>query len=226
MVQRTAVFPIFPDERQVEALIETERLYRDAWQHCIDVAWDLEELSAIELHKKVYALLKARLGLKSRLDARTLSFDKPRKIASIATQHGRIKVPLVWHRHAGRFKDWNCKAGEIGINRKGKWVLRLVFEKEVVKPARSEKIIGVDRGIKRAVVSSDNRFIGEREWKEHERKSLSFKSKLQSAGTPSAKRHLKKVSGRLKRFKENCDRIVAKTLLFGLQAGDTIVLES
>ena len=262
MIQRTVVFPIFPDERQIEALIETEQLYKYAWQHCIDVAWDLEELSAIELHKKVYAPLKARLGLKSqylcsarnravenvkavkkllkkgkkvskpelkhvpiRLDARTLSFDKPRKVASVATQHGRIKVPLVWHRHAKRYKDWDCKAGEIGIDRKGKWVLRLIFEKEVAKPVRSEKVIGVDRGIRRAVVSSDNRFIGERKWKKHERKLLSCKSKLQSAGTPSAKRHLKKLSGRMKRFKENCDRVVAKTLLSDLQPGDTIVLE-
>ncbi len=262
MVQRTVVFPIFPDARQAEALAKTAQLYKEAQQHCIDVAWEMENLSAINLHKKVYAPLKAKLGLKSqylcsarnravenvkaakklskkgrtvskpelksvqiRLDARTLSFDKPRKIASIATQHGRIKIPLVWHKHARRYSDWDCKAGEIGINRKGKWVLRLIFEKEIVKPARNGKIIGVDRGIKRAVVSSDNRFIGEREWKEHERKILSCMSKLQSAGTPSAKRHLKKSAGRLKRFKGNCDHIVAKELLSGLQPGDTIVLE-
>ncbi len=262
MIQRTVVFPIVLDKTQAEALGETARLYKEAWQHCIDVAWDSEELSAINLHKKVYALLKARLGLKSqylcsarnravenvkavrmfskkgiktckpelrhvpiRLDARTLSFDKPRETASVATQHGRIKIPLVWHKHAQIYRDWDCKAGEIGINNKGKWVLRLIFEKEIVKPARSEKIIGVDRGIKQAVVSSDNRFIGKREWKEHERRLLSCKSELQSAGTPSAKRHLKKLSGRLRRFKENCDRIVAKELISRLQPGDTVVLE-
>ena len=196
MVQRTVVFPIVPDERQIEALVETARLYKEAWQHCIDVAWDLEELSAVELHKKVYAPLKTSLDLKSqylcsarnralenvkavrklskkgiktakpqlkhvpiRLDARTISFDKPRERASIATQHGRIKILLVWHSHARRYRDWDCKAGEIGINRKGKWVLRLIFEKEIVKPARSGNVIGIDRGIKRAVVSSDNRCL-------------------------------------------------------------------
>jgi len=130
MVQRTVVFPIVLDKAQAEALSETARLYKEAWQYCIDVAWDFEELSAINLHKKVYAPLKAKLGLKSqylcsarnravenvkavrvlckkgkktckpelkhvpiRLDARTLSFDKPRETASVTTQHGRIKVP-------------------------------------------------------------------------------------------------------------------------------------
>ena len=270
MVQRTVVFPIVLNKEGVEALEETARLYKEAWQYCIDVAWDSEELSAKNLHKKVYAPLKAKLGLKSqylcsarnralenvkavknlckkgrktskpelkhvpiRLDARTLSFDKPRERASVTTQFGRIKIPLVWHEHALRYRDWDCKAGEIGINRKGKWVLRLVFEKEIIKPARSGKVIGIDRGIKRAVVSSDNRFIGERKWKEHERKLLSCKARLQSAGTPSAKRHLKKLSGRLislrdfclKRFKENCDHVVAKEFLSGLQPGDTVVLE-
>lgn len=160
-----------------------------------------------------------------RLDGRTLSFDKPRETASVATQHGRIKIPLIWHDQAAKYRDWSCKAGEAAKNKKGIWVLRLIFEKSVVKPKKTEKVIGIDRGINHAVVVSDNRFIGKHVWKEHERKLLLFKSKLQSKGTGSARRHLKKLSGRLRRFKQDCDRIVAKELLCGIQPGDTIVLE-
>lgn len=262
MVARTVVFPIYPTEEQTEILSETLNLYSKAWKHCIDVAWEMGKVSAVDLHKATYNELKESLGLKSqylcssrnravenvkamrtlqkkgkkvskpvvnlvpiRLDARTLSFDKPREIASIATQQKRIKIPLVWHEQALRYKEWDCKAGEIGIDRKNRWVLRLIFEKESIKPERSKNVIGIDRGIRHAVVSSDNRFLGKPEWVEHERKLLSLKSKLQSKGTKSAKRHLKKLAGRQKRFKENCDRIVAKELISELNCGDTIVLE-
>ena len=47
-----------------------------------------------------------------RLDARTLSFDKEMEMASIATQHGRIKIPLFWHKQALRYRGWRCQAGE------------------------------------------------------------------------------------------------------------------
>ncbi len=141
MVQRTVVFPIPPDDKQIEALVETAMLYKKAWEHCIDVAWGLEKLSVIDVHKATYKELKINLGLKSqylcsarnravenvksarkllkkgkkvskpelkrvpiRLDARTLSFDKPRARASVATQHGRIKIPLIWNRHAKKYK--------------------------------------------------------------------------------------------------------------------------
>ena len=161
-----------------------------------------------------------------RLDARTLSFDKEMEMASIATQHGRIKIPLFWHKQALRYRGWRCQAGEIGINRDVKLFFRLVFEKATPeKPERTGNVTGINRGILHPVVASNNKFLGKPKWKEHERKLLSLRSKLQSKGTASAKRHLKELSGRQRRFKENCDRIVAKELLRMLVPGDTIVLE-
>ncbi|PIX68793.1 transposase, partial [Candidatus Roizmanbacteria bacterium CG_4_10_14_3_um_filter_39_13] len=50
-------------------------------------------------------------------------------------------------------------------------------------------------------------------------------SKLQAKGTKSSRRHLRKLFGRLRRFRENCDRIVAKILLNKLEPGDTVVFE-
>lgn len=160
-----------------------------------------------------------------RLDERTLSFDKERLVASIATQGSRVKIPLIWHKHARRYESWSCKAGEIGIDRIGRWVLRLIFEKEVSQPKKSGKVVGGDRGTKRPIVLSNNRFYGKRWWKEHERKLFLLISRLQSQGTKSAKRHLIKVWRRLRRFRVDCDRVIAKQIIASLQPGDTIVLE-
>jgi IS605 OrfB family transposase len=160
-----------------------------------------------------------------RLDSRTLSFDKERSVASITTQKSRVKIPLIWHKQAMRYKVWLCKAGEIGVNRDGKFVLRLIFEMAPVMPQRSKNIFGADRGIKRPIVLSNNKFYGESWWKEHERKLLSLVSRLQSKGTKSARSHAKKVWRRLRRFREDCDRVIAKEIILFLHPGDTIVLE-
>jgi IS605 OrfB family transposase len=262
MIQRTVVFPIHSSKEKKDAILETIKLYSQACSYCIDAAWNMKYISAMNLHKATYKFLKKKLSLKSqylcsarnravenvkamrnlakrgktvskptskqipiRLDARTLSFDKYIETASVATQHGRIRIALTWHKQARRYKGWNCKAGELGINRKGKFVLRLVFEKKVIKPQRSKRIIGIDRGIRHSVVASNNKFIGEGWWREHERNLLSLRAKLQSKGTKSAGQHLKKLAGRLRRFKENCDRIVAKMFFSDLLPGDTIVFE-
>lgn len=164
--------------------------------------------------------------VKIRLDGRTLSFDKERTIASIATQQKRIKVKLNWHEQALRYKDWHCQSGGIGLNRNGKFVLLLHFEKAMEqKPERTGKVIGLDRGIRHAAVTSNNLFLGKAVWREHERKLRSLWSRLQAKGTKSSKRHLKKLSGRRRRFRNNCDRTIAKQLLSILVPGDTVVLE-
>jgi putative transposase len=161
-----------------------------------------------------------------RLDCNSLSFNKDRTIASIATQEGRIKVPLTWHKQAKRYESWNCKAGEIGFNNEDKLVLRLVFEKSFEMPPRTGIVYGVDRGIKHPMVVSNNKFYGEDWWAEHERKLLALITRLQSKGTKPAKRHLKKVWRRLVRFRKDCDRVIAKKVFKDFKPGDTVVLEN
>jgi len=161
-----------------------------------------------------------------RLDKNTFCFKNDREAVSVTTQEKRIKIPLVWHRQARRYRDWMSISGEIGFDRWGCAVLRLVFIKEPVIYPRTGIVIGADRGIKRPIVLSTNRFYGKAVWKEHERRLLSLISRLQSKGTKSAKKHLRKVWRRLRLFRENCDRIVAKEIIGLLKLGDTIVLEN
>ena len=160
-----------------------------------------------------------------RLESRTMSFDKTMEVASIATQRGRIKVPIVWHKQAQKYRDWDYQAGEIGLDKKGQWVLRVVFKKEITMPSKTNRVVAGDRGIKNPLVTSDNRFIGERICNEQIRKFYGLIARLQSKGTKSAKRHLKKCSGRMRRFQKDCNRKMARELLLSMQPGDIVVLE-
>lgn len=160
-----------------------------------------------------------------RLDKNTFSFKDDREAITVTAQQNRIKISLVWHRQAMRYRDWGCISGEIGFDRWNLPILRLFFIKKPVVYQRTEVVIGADRGIKRPIVLSINKFYGEVAWKEHERKFFSLISRLQSKGTKSANRHLKKVWRRLRLFRENCDRMIAKEIIKILGPGDTIVLE-
>jgi IS605 OrfB family transposase len=183
-------------------------------------------LSASKLIKKGKKVSKpCSKSVPLRLDKNTFSFKYNREAITVAMQKKRINISLVWHRQAKRYRDWKCISGEIGFDRWNHPVLRLFFIKEPVVYQKTGVIIGADRGTKRPIVLSTNKFYGEAAWKEHERRLFSLISRLQSKGTKSAKRHLKKVWRRLRLFRENCDRMIAKEIMKLLEPGDTIVLE-
>jgi IS605 OrfB family transposase len=75
-------------------------------------------------------------------------------------------------------------------------------------------------------VASNNKFFGERSWKAVERRYFRLKRALQSKGTKSAKRHLKKLSGKTARFRTNCDHVVSRQLVQSVAPGTLIVVEN
>ena len=78
MIKRTVVFLIYPNKKQEETLTKTIELYSKAFKECIDVAWEMKNISAIEVHEKTYRKLKAKLGLKSQYlcSARNRAIDR------------------------------------------------------------------------------------------------------------------------------------------------------
>jgi putative transposase len=87
-------------------------------------------------------------------------------------------------------------------------------------------VVGVDVGLKHPAVTSQRNFLGKKHWKEIERKYFRIRRKLQSKGTKSARKHLKKLSGRLKRFRRDCDHVLSKRIVQAVSTGTTIVIEN
>src|SRR5207248_6918063 len=88
------------------------------------------------------------------------------------------------------------------------------------------EVIGVDLGLKRPAVTSNRHFLGEKRWKEQERRIFRLRRKLQKRGTTSAKRHLKKLSGQLFRQRKDHDHVLSKRIVQQAPTGSTIVLEN
>jgi IS605 OrfB family transposase len=77
----------------------------------------------------------------------------------------------------------------------------------------SAKVLGIDRGIMNIVTASDNSFVNSKHLRNVKGRYMYLKAKLQSLGTPSARRKLKKISGGERRFTLNVNHVIAKKLV-------------
>ena len=112
------------------------------------------------------------------------------------------------------------------ISRKGKfWLHVVVSVPEPVLPKGTE-VIGVDLGLNRPAVTSARQFLGNKHWKEVDRRYFRIRRKLQSKGSKSATRHLKKLSRRQARFHWDCDHVLSRRIVQNVTPGSMIVFEN
>ena len=69
-------------------------------------------------------------------------------------------MPVKHHRHSLRFKDWKRK-NTVQIKQvKDNYFLNFIYEKEVEKPEKIDKSLGIDLGIKKLLATSNGNFYG------------------------------------------------------------------
>jgi len=164
-----------------------------------------------------------RTSIRYDKNSHTIWFDK--KLLSILTCDGRVRLPIKFNQHFSQYLDWKHTAATL-IFRDNKFFLNVVFEKDVADLPKSGKYLGIDRGIKKLAVTSDNRFFSGGKARRVSQKYNRVRAKLQSAGTQSAKRHLSRISGKEHRFKADINHCISKEIVSQLNPGDIIVLES
>ena len=72
-----------------------------------------------------------------------------------------ICLPVKWHKHSLKFKDWKRKKS-VQIQRiDGKYFLNFIYEKEAVEKKATEKKIGIDLGYHKLIADSDGKFYGQ-----------------------------------------------------------------
>src|SRR3989344_8197347 len=161
-----------------------------------------------------------------RYDARSFSFKCNKEIyyVSLSTIKGRIKIPIDIPEYYWRYLDWKVCSADLIFDRKDRMFLNIVFSKEQINYKISNGVLGVDIGINNIAVTSDKRFFNARQIK---RKKLMFKrlkSKLQAKGTRGAKRRLKSLSGKEKRFMTWVNHNISKQIVSCKEG--TIVMEN
>ena len=156
---------------------------------------------------------------------------------SLATVHGRQVIGFDVPDYAVRYTGYPVDSADL-IYRKGKFWLNVVVTLPTPEYSHNgthsgipdDEVIGVDLGLNHPAVTSQRKFLGKRSWKGIDRRYFRIKRSLQSKGTKSARRHLRKLSGRLQRFRKDCDHVISKRIVQSAHApgtpGATIVIEN
>ena len=162
-----------------------------------------------------------------RYDARTYTLRAPKGYVGLASVAGRLKVTLAIDPHAQGILDQAVGLGSADlVYRKGRFWLHVVVTVPDVEFQPSGDVVGVDMGLSRPAVCSNNRFFGERRWKEIERRYFRLRRSLQRKGTRSAKRHLRRLAGKVNRFRRDCDHVLSRRIVDSVQPGTVIVVEN
>jgi putative transposase len=143
----------------------------------------------------------------------------------LSTVAGRISIPFTVPAYAMKYAGGDIATADL-CSRNGAYWLHVVVSVPDPDVPACDEVVGVDLGLNRPAVTSNRHFLGNRRWKEVDRRRFRLKRKLQSKGTKSAKRHLKKVSGKGLRFHRDCDHVLSKRIVQHTTAGSTIVLEN
>ena len=161
-----------------------------------------------------------------RYDTRSFSFKKSE--VSLCSINGRIKIPINIPEYYKQYLDWDVGSADLIYDCKHRMFLHVVVSRDVDVDSvfcGNRKTVGVDVGVNPIAVTSEKQFFSNTMKNTMERYER-LRSVLQAKGTKSAKRHLKKLSGREQRFKANVNHIISKAIVEKLNAGDTIVLEN
>jgi putative transposase len=162
-----------------------------------------------------------------RYDANSYTVWFDRSELSIATIDGRKRLPFKLPEYYKQYiqKGWKSCSADLCRDKKKRWWLHLVMEATTPEIELSEECVGVDLGIVNPATDSRGNFYGEPRWKTVEQKTFQHRRRLQRKGTKSAKRHLKKMSGRQQRFRRDCDHVLSKRLVKSVSKGATLVFE-
>ena len=160
-----------------------------------------------------------------RYDQRSSTLLEEKQQVSLATVQGRILVKYSIPQYFRKYNDWERKGIEL-IYRDKVFYLNFVVQKKIPKTkVHCGEIIGVDRGIKNIAVDSNNNFYTGKNTREVKRKYFRQRRSLQKKGTRSAKRKLRKVSKRERRFQKDVNHCVSKKIVGKSKRNSTVVFE-
>ncbi len=160
-----------------------------------------------------------------RYDARSYWVKWESMTCSLATVSGRVEMGFTVPQHAKQYIGGKVCSADLCYHH-GRYFLHIVVNIPAPVVSSSPDVIGVDLGLNRPAVTSKRQFLGDRQWKEQERRIFRLRRKLQAKGTKSAKRHLRKLSGKLLRQRRDHDHVLSKRIVQNATSGSTIVLEN
>lgn len=252
----TVQLRLFPSAEQADRFRDTMRRFNAACNAVAEVAFREQTANKFRLQKLVYEHLRTKHGIPADMAIRVIAQvceaykrDRSRKpafrpLAAVPYSHGknysykgidrvsvqvcpsgRQIVPFVMGEY--QRKQFAFAKGQADlVHRDGKWFLYVTVDvPEPDLPAVSE-FLGVDLGIVNlATDSTGERFTGA-DVERHRKRHLKARRSFQRRGTRSAKRRLKKLSGKQSRYQKAVNHRISKAVVAKAKAlGTGIAIE-
>ncbi len=238
----TAAIQLLPTPDQAAALRRTLETANAACDYISQVAWQSKTFRQFAIHKLTYQDVRETFHLAAQLavrcigkvadaykldrttqrtfqphgaipyDDRILSYNMIGSSVSIWTLDGRQAIPFVC---GDRQRELLAtQRGETDlVCVRGKWYLFVACEVETPEPIDAEGALGVDLGIVNLATDSDGEAHTGKQGDRKRQWYARRRAALQSVGTKSAKRRLKKLAGRQRRFQKDTNHRISKRLV-------------
>jgi IS605 OrfB family transposase len=228
-------------EEQNRSLLKTMERFNEACNFISIFAYKKRTFGKVGIQKELYYEIREKFGLSAQMtvravgkvaesykvdksfihefdphgaivfDQRILSY-KAADTISILTLDGRIEVKIQYGGY--RKLELNRVRGQADLIYKNEtFYLMIVVDLPESDPIIPDDILEVDFGIANLATTSDNKIFSGKKCTEIRKKFAKIKAILQSIGTYSAKRHLKKISGKERRFKKDTNHCISKEIV-------------
>jgi len=240
-----------PTPEQAQALLDTMHAFNAAANYVASVAFAEKTANKFALQKLVYGELRSTYTLAAQLAIRCISkaseaykrdksiqptfrpegaivYDprimnfKSIDIVSLLTLSGRVLIPFRFG--AYQQSRMNAIQGQADLlYRSGTFSLAVTLDVPTPEPQETDDTLGVDLGIVNlATDSTGETFSGEAIEKNRQRHQA-LRQRLQKHGTKSARKHLKKLSGREARFKRHTNHVISKRIVQKAQSNQQAI---
>jgi len=182
-MERTIVVQLNPTPEQARLLQRTLHEHTACFNTVARLGFASKCSNGVELHKETYYPLRAAFpDLPAQLvcAARVKATEAVKSALTWAKKH-----EAAYPRHAGQYIGSKVCSTDLCF-RKGRYFLHIVVSIAAPPVSPSQEVIGVDLGLNRPAVTSTRQFLGERRWKEQERRIFRLRRKLQKNGSKSA----------------------------------------
>ena len=181
-------------------------------------AWNVKRTKLKRKHpKKAERMRRPSMKEKCtmRYDVRTVTLRGSQLTFSTCGRRVKaiISIPGFFTERYPDSEGWKLKGANIGIDRKGRVFVNLIYECPDYDTVENDgRIVGLDRGVYNIVTTSDGVHYGAKDARRVKRKYNHVRSELQEKGTRSARRRLKAISGCEKRFVHDQNHCISKKL--------------
>lgn len=236
----TAKLKLLPTPEQRKLLLETLERANEACNSISQTAWDTQTYRQYDLHKLVYYDVRERFGLSAqmtvRLEAKVAdAYKLDRKTQRTFKPHGAISYDSrILSYKDGRVSIWtlqgrqhmNYTTGERQaelmkhqqgesdlVYIRGEFYLLATCDIPEPTPEDVQGYLGIDLGIVQLATDSDGKAHSGEQVNKVRRKHRRLRKSLQKCGSRSAKRKLKRLSGKEARFAKDVNHCLAKSIV-------------